>query len=138
IFDQTFLITEVLRLIAGIIAFVGVLSALLALQLERSKHLAILRAIGLTPRQLWSLVLTETTLMGSVAGLLALPAGSLMGMVLVQVINRRAFGWSMDFHLPLEVLAQGLALAILASLLAGLYPAYKMASAAPAGAMRGE
>ncbi|MGH8614947.1 MAG: ABC transporter permease, partial [Gammaproteobacteria bacterium] len=138
IFDQTFLITEVLRLIAGIIAFVGVLSALLALQLERSKHLAILRAIGLTPRQLWSLVLTETTLMGSVAGLLALPAGSLMGIVLVQVINRRAFGWSMDFHLPPEVLAQGLALVILASLLAGLYPAYKMASAAPAGAMRGE
>ncbi|MGH8644612.1 MAG: FtsX-like permease family protein [Gammaproteobacteria bacterium] len=138
IFDQTFLITEVLRLIAGIIAFVGVLSALLALQLERSKHLAILRAIGLTPRQLWSLVLTETALMGSVAGLLALPAGSLMGLVLVQVINRRAFGWSMDFHVPPEALAQGLALAILASLLAGIYPAYKMASTTPASAMRGE
>ncbi len=138
IFDQTFLITEVLRLIAGVIAFIGMLSALLALQLERGKHLAILRAIGLTPRQLWSLVLTETALMGSVAGLLALPSGCLMGIVLVQVINRRAFGWSMDFHLPPEVLVQGLALAILASLLAGVYPAYKMATLAPASAMRGE
>jgi len=76
--------------------------------------------------------------MGGVAGLLALPSGCLMGIVLVQVINRRAFGWSMDFHLPPEVLVHGLALAILASLLAGVYPAYKMASVAPASAMRGE
>lgn len=138
IFDQTFLITEVLRFIAATIAFVGVLNALLALEFERFRDLAILRALGLTPRQLWSVVLTETGLMGSVAGLLALPSGVLMGVVLVHVVNRRAFGWSMEFQLAPEILAQGLLLAVVASLLAGLYPAYKMANIAPASAMREE
>ena len=49
IFDRTFVITDVLRLLAVAVAFVGVLSALMALQLERARELGVLRANGLTP-----------------------------------------------------------------------------------------
>ena len=74
-FDRTFAITGALQLLAALVAFIGVLSALLSLQLERARELGILRAIGLTVRQLRGLMLLETGLMGAVAGLLAMPTG---------------------------------------------------------------
>src|SRR5690606_24817580 len=75
VFDRTFAITAVLRGLAFVVAFIGVLAALMALQLERERELGVLRANGLTPGQVWQLVTTQTGLMGVVAGLLAIPAG---------------------------------------------------------------
>src|SRR5690606_31075595 len=69
VFDRTFTITTVLRLLAVAVAFVGVLSALMALQLERARELAVLRAEGLTPGQLWRYVSLQTGVMGLLAGL---------------------------------------------------------------------
>ncbi len=138
VFDRTFAITAVLRLLVTIVAFVGVLSALAALQLERARELAILRVNGLTPRQLWQLVTAETGLMGLCAGVLALPLGIGMALALILVINRRSFGWTMQVSLDPAILAQGLLLALLAALLAGLYPAFKMARTPPALALREE
>ena len=69
VFDRTFAITSALQLLATVVAFVGVLSALLSLELERQRELGILRAVGLTVRQMWGLVFLETGLMGGAAGL---------------------------------------------------------------------
>jgi putative ABC transport system permease protein len=120
------------------VAFIGVLSALLALQLERAREHATLRALGVTPRQLGGLVSLECTLMGLVAGLLALPLGWLMAQLLIHVINKRSFGWSMQSLLPPGVLGEAVLLATAAALLAGLYPAWRLARAAPATALREE
>lgn len=138
VFDRTFAITAILRLLATVVAFIGVLSALMALQLERERELAVLRATGLTPRQVWQLVTGETGLMGLTAGLLALPLGIGLALALVLVINRRAFGWSLHVAVEPTLLLEGLALALVAAVLAGLYPALKMASAPPALALRTE
>jgi putative ABC transport system permease protein len=138
VFDRTFTITEVLRLLAGVIAFIGVFSALLAIQLERRRELGILKAIGVAPGQIRRVVLGETAVMGGAAGLLAIPAGLVMSMLLIYVINRRSFGWTMDLALtPGEILA-GFALALVAALLAGIYPAARMARVQPAVALRQE
>jgi putative ABC transport system permease protein len=75
VFDRTFRVTAVLRFLAFIVAFVGVLSALAALQLERARELGLLRAVGMTPGQLWTQVVTQTGLIGLVAGVLAVPMG---------------------------------------------------------------
>ena len=138
VFDRTFAITAVLRLLATLVAFVGVLSALMALQLERARELGVLRAQGLTPRQVWGLVTVQTGLMGLAAGLLALPVGIGQAAVLIHVINRRSFGWSLRMEVSPEVLGQALLLALLAALLAGVYPAWKMARTPPALALREE
>jgi putative ABC transport system permease protein len=138
VFDRTFAITRVLQLLAGVIAFAGVLSALLALQLERTRELGILRATGVTPGQLGGLVIAETGLMGLVAGLIALPTGVTIAALLVFVLNRRSFGWSMDLRIDPLILGQGLILAILAALLAGIIPALRMARTSPAEALRTE
>ena len=138
IFDRTFVITRVLRLLALGVAFVGVLSALMALQLERAREHAILRATGVTRGQLIGLILMQTSAIGLAAGLLAMPLGTLMGGLLIQVVNLRSFGWTMDMTVPGSALLLGLALAWGAALLAGLYPALKVSRAEPAAALRDE
>lgn len=136
IFDRTFAITRVLQWLATLVACVGVLSALMALALERSREMAVLRAQGLTRGELLGLMQIQTASMGLIAGILSLPLGSAMALVLVHVINRRAFGWGMDFHLPPEAIVHTLLVALVAALVAGLYPAWRMANTPPAQALR--
>jgi putative ABC transport system permease protein len=138
IFDRTFAITQVLRVLAIAVAFIGVFSALMALQLERTREQAVLRATGVTPGQLSLLTLLQTGIMGLYAGLLALPLGWLMSDVLIEVINRRSFGWSIDMQVPPAALSEALVLALSASLLAGLYPAWRMRRVQPALGLREE
>jgi putative ABC transport system permease protein len=138
IFDRTFAITAVLRVLATAIAVIGVLSALMALQLERSRELGVLRAQGLTPREVWRLTLAETGLLGAIAGALAVPVGIGLALVLIRVINRRAFGWSIEAVIPMDVLLQAMGLAVVAALAAGIYPAWRMSRTPPAPALREE
>jgi len=138
IFDRTFAITHVLRLLALVVAFVGVLSALIALQLERMREYALLRATGMTVREVAAMIGVQTLVMGLLAGLLALPLGLLMSEVLIDVINRRSFGWSMLHTVPAGVLVEALLLALVAALLAGLQPVRRVAAVRPAQALREE
>ncbi|NOT11614.1 MAG: ABC transporter permease [Methylococcaceae bacterium] len=138
VFDQTFTITETLRWLSAAIACVGVFSALMALQFERTRQLGILRAIGITTRQLTVLIISETGLMGLIAGLLAIPVGLIVAYVLIFVVYQRSFGWTMAFFFDSGSLFQGLVFAFLAALLAGVFPAIKMAQTRPAEALRTE
>ena len=138
IFDRTFTITEVLRVLAAVVAFFGVLSALMALALERAREVAILRAQGATRGEVYALVQTQTGVLGLIAGLLALPLGLALAAVLVLVINRRSFGWGLELHVDPAILGQTLVLAVVAALLAGAYPALRMARTSPAEALRME
>ena len=138
VFDRTFAITAVLQVLATIVAFIGILSALMALQLERARELGVLRANGLTPGQLWAMVLSQTGLMGLTAGLLALPVGMILAVVLVFVINKRSFGWTLQLQFDPGLLVQALVVSIVAALLAGLYPAWRMGRTSPALALREE
>lgn len=122
VFDRTFAITNVLRLLVVIVAFVGVFSALMALFLEKGREFSILRASGVTPRQLRRLVLLQSALIGLLAGLLSLPLGWIMSDILIEVINRRSFGWSMQSYFFISLPFQAVILSVLAALLAGWYP----------------
>ena len=138
VFDRTFTITTVLHLLTTVVAFVGVLSALMALQLERAHELGVLRATGCTPGQVWGLMTSQTGLMGLIAGLLAVPVGVGLALILVLVINRRSFGWTLQIEIAPEILVQAIGMAVVAALLAGLYPALRMARTSPALALRNE
>ncbi|MCW5838910.1 MAG: ABC transporter permease [Anaerolineales bacterium] len=136
VFDRTFLISSALHLITTNVAFVGVLSAMLSLQLEKQRQMGILKAIGLSVRQIWALTLLETGLIGALAGLLALPMGLLIGEVLLGLINRRAFGWTLQLHFEAAPFIEALLVALAAALLAGLYPAWRASRRSAADAMR--
>jgi putative ABC transport system permease protein len=138
IFERTFVITRVLYWLAAGVAAVGLVSALLAWELQRSRELAIIRSLGLTPRSTALLVLAQTAFMGIAALLAAIPAGLLTALVLTDVINRRAFGWQIDLHLSRAQFLDALWLALGAALAAGAYPAWRSARAPIAPGMRAE
>ena len=127
VFDRTFEVTRVLRWLTVGVAFVGIFSALLALHLERAREFAVLRATGATRRQIGTLVLGQTALMGLLAGLLALPLGWITAQMLIHVINVRSFGWRMEAILPPDAAVATLALALTSAVLAGLWPAWRLA-----------
>lgn len=126
IFDRTFAITNALRLLAVVVAFIGVLSTLMSLQLERIREIGILRSLGMTPSQLTAMTLLETGLMGTMAGLFALPLGFALAWILIYVINIRSFGWTLQMALDPIYFGQAFLVAIVAALLAGLYPAFRL------------
>ena len=138
VFDRTFAVTGVLRLLAMFVAFAGVLSALMAQALERAREIGVLRAQGLTPAQVWGLTASQTGFMGLVAGLLALPVGSVLALVLIFVINRRSFGWTLQLEIAPAILGQAVLLALGAALLAAVYPAWRMSAMALPAAVREE
>ncbi len=74
--------------------------------------------------------------MGAVAGLLAMPTGLALALILVYIINRRSFGWTLQLQLDPAPFLQALAVAVVAALLAGIYPAYRMTKMVAAEAMR--
>ncbi|MBI5304995.1 MAG: ABC transporter permease [Chloroflexi bacterium] len=138
IFDRTFAITAALRVIAIFVAFIGVLGALMALQLERTRELGTLRATGMTLDQLWRLTLLESGLMGATAGVLAIPTGLVLSAILIYVINLRSFGWTIFFEPVPEVYAQALVVSIVAALLAAVYPMVRLGRLQVADALREE
>ncbi len=138
IFERTFTITGALNLLATVVAFIGVLSALMALQIERTRELGMLRANGMTLRQLWRMTLLETGLMGGTAGLLAMPTGFLLALILVYIINLRSFGWTIRLDLQWETFAQAMGVAVISALLAAIYPMLRLGKLEVARAIREE
>ncbi|HET9392611.1 MAG TPA: FtsX-like permease family protein [Candidatus Rubrimentiphilum sp.] len=138
IFDRTFLLTQALNIIAISIAVMGVVSTLFALVLERRREIGVLRYLGLPIRAVRRMILYEAALIGILGGLFGIGAGMLLGLLLIFVIDRQAFGWPMQLHVPYWSLAESLLLVLATAILAGLYPAQVAARIATADAVRAE
>lgn len=138
VFDRTFTITAALRLLATVVAFIGVLSAIMSLQLERTRELGTLRANGMSIGQLWGKTLLETALMGLTAGLMALPIGWALAFILIHFINLRSFGWSLQMQTDPAIFGMSLLVALVAALLAGIYPVVRLNTMEIATALREE
>ncbi|HSD70686.1 MAG TPA: FtsX-like permease family protein, partial [Woeseiaceae bacterium] len=138
IFDRTFIVTDVLYWLTIIVALTGILGAMLAMQLERAREFAVLRSLGATPAQLGGMLAFQSGVIGMLSGIAAIPLGLVMAYLLIEVINRRAFGWQIDMTFSAGVLLTAVLFATGSAVLAGLYPAYRAARAQPALAMREE
>jgi putative ABC transport system permease protein len=138
IFERTFVITRVLYWLTAGVAALSLVSALVAWELERARELALLRSLGLTPRGVAVLIEVQTGFIGVVALLTALPAGVLTALMLIDVVNRRAFGWQIDLHVHASAFTAAFGVALSAALVAGVYPAWRSAHAPLAQAIREE
>jgi putative ABC transport system permease protein len=138
IFERTFVITRVLYWLTAGVAALSLVSALVAWELERARELALLRSLGVTPRGIALVIQAQTLFIGAAALLTALPAGVLTALMLIDVVNRRAFGWQIDLHVHPDAFAAAAGVAFAAALAAGLYPAWKSAGAPLAQAIREE
>jgi putative ABC transport system permease protein len=123
IFDRTFAITYALEAIAVFVAVMGVGGALLALVIDRRREFGLLRFLGAADRQVRRMILFEAGLLGLLANLAGMILGFFLSLLLIYVINKQSFGWTIQFHWPIAVLLTALSLVYAATLLAGLYPA---------------
>ncbi|MEX2264075.1 MAG: FtsX-like permease family protein [Bryobacteraceae bacterium] len=131
IFDRTFAITYALEGVAIVVAVLGAASSLLALAIDRRRELAVLRFLGASAEQIRRMVLLEAGLLGLAANLLGLALGFALSLLLIYVVNKQSFGWTIQFHAPPGLLLGALGAVCLATVLAGLYPA-RVASRMPA------
>lgn len=123
IFDRTFLLTYVLEAIAVVIAMLGIVNTLVTSVLERRREFATLRAIGGSAEQIQQLVLWEAAYLGVIGIVLGLIGGGMLSLLLIKVINKQSFGWTIQMILPIGALIQAVVLAVIATLVAGYFPA---------------
>jgi putative ABC transport system permease protein len=138
IFDQTFMITYALLAVAIVVAVLGIVNTLSALILERTRELALLRAGGLSARELRTMIVLESSLLGLASTAAGLVMGYALSWILIHVINKQSFGWTIDFHTPVLLIAVSLAVTFLSSALAGLAPARLAARIDIAAALKSE
>jgi putative ABC transport system permease protein len=138
IFDQTFAVTYVLRTIAIIVAITGIFLSLTILIAERSRELAIVRAIGGSAAQIRKLLLWETAMLGVLAAVIGLAAGLCLSLVLTGVINRAFFGWTIQLAFPWRSLALTPLWIFAAAVVAGILPAWRASRLVLAESLRSE
>jgi putative ABC transport system permease protein len=100
IFDRTFAVTYALEAAAVVIGLFGLSSAIAGQVLSRRREFGMLRHVGMTRKQIGSMLAAEglmTSLLGLAVGL---ALGWAISLVLVHVVNRQSFHWSMELHVP--------------------------------------
>jgi putative ABC transport system permease protein len=136
IFNRTFAVTAALNAFTLGVAGIALLTSLLTLGNSRLPQLAPLWAIGITRRRLAWIELLKTMSVASITTLLALPLGLLVAWCLIAVVNVKAFGWRLPFHVfPLQLI-ELVTVAMLAALFAALLPALKLARMQPASLIK--
>ncbi len=123
IFDSTFAITYALEIVAIVVAMLGVGATLLTLVLERQRDLSMLRLIGAARRQVQRVIVIEAALIGAASQAIGLVVGLALSVLLVYVINVQSFGWTIQFRVPVTFLVQVSIAVIVATAVAGIYPA---------------
>lgn len=123
IFDQTFAITYALEAISVLVAVMGIAGALLSIVFDRRREFGLLQYLGAASGQIRKLILVEAGLIGILSNIAGLALGVALSLILIFVINKQSFGWTIQFHWPVGVLLGALSLVYAATVLAGLYPA---------------
>ena len=101
IFDRSFAVTYALEAIAVAIALAAVTSSFAALAWSRRREFGVLRFLGLTRAEVLRLLALEGAAAGALGAAIGLAAGAAISLVLVRVVNRQSFHWTIEVHWPL-------------------------------------
>lgn len=112
IFDRAFLVTYALEAVAVLIGLAGISMASSAATLARRAQFGMLRHLGMLRRQVLGMIACEGVLQSALAVVSGLSLGALLSIILVYVINRESFHWSIDLAIPWAGLA-GLGMALI-------------------------
>jgi putative ABC transport system permease protein len=131
IFDQTFAVTQLLQVMSLLIAVCGITLMLLVLAREQVSELALYRSIGAGRLQIFRMFLGKGLGMGVMGWLLGMVGGVLLAGLLIYVINRDYFGWTIQPYIPWGTMLQQSVTILGVAVLASVYPALR-ASRTPA------
>jgi putative ABC transport system permease protein len=123
IFDRSFAITYAMEAVAMLVGLLGLSSSLGAIVLARRREFGMLRHLGVTRGQIAAMLAAEGGLLAALGALAGLAAGGAISLILVHVVNRQSFHWSMGIHPPFAFLflltATLISLAIATAVLTG-------------------
>jgi putative ABC transport system permease protein len=125
--DQSFVITYALEVIAIVVGIMAIATALYTSVLERRREISVLRALGAFRHQIRKIIILESGLLGLLGVSVGTLCGGCLSLILIYVINRQSFGWTLRWAFPTGTIAANLALIFLATLAAGLWPARQAA-----------
>jgi putative ABC transport system permease protein len=100
VFDRSFAVTYVLEIAAILIGMIGVAATFSAQAIARTREFGMLRHVGVTRGQVLRVLALEGALATGHALLVGLVTGLLVSLVLIRVVNRQSFHWTMDFSAP--------------------------------------
>lgn len=123
IFDRSFAVTYAMEAVAVLVGLFGLSSSLGAVVLARRREFGMLRHLGLTRGQIRRMLAAEGALLAAVGAAAGLVCGAAISLVLVYVVNRQSFNWSIELHPPtlllIALVAVLLALAVVTAILSG-------------------
>jgi putative ABC transport system permease protein len=123
IFDRTFSITYALHTIAIVISMLAITNSLYALTMESRREFGVLRYMGANAGQIRKIVLAEAGILGVGGNIGGVALGFVLSLLLIFVINRQSFGWTIQFSIPYDFIFQSSTMVLIASLIAGVLPA---------------
>lgn len=136
IFNRTFSVTAALNAFTLGVAGIALLTSLLTLSNSRLPQLAPLWAIGITRRRLAAIELLKTMSVALITALFALPLGLLVAWCLLAIVNVKAFGWRLPFHVFPAQLLWLVGVAMAAAFCAAALPVMRLARMQPASLIR--
>ncbi len=136
IFDRSFAVTYAMEAVAVLVGLFGLSSSLGAMVLARRRELGVLRHLGLTRRQVGAMLAAEGGLLAFLGAAAGLAAGAAISLVLVYVVNRQSFNWSIELHVPWVLLATFFATLVLLAVLTALLSAREAMGMGPVRAVR--
>ena len=113
-FDRAFAVTYLLEVIAIVIGLFGIAAGTSAQVLVRRREFGVLRHIGLTRTQIAKILAIEGAGLGALGVIVGLITGGLVSLILIRVVNRQSFHWTMDLQIPYGALGLLSAILILA------------------------
>ncbi|HYX66569.1 MAG TPA: ABC transporter permease, partial [Burkholderiales bacterium] len=136
LFDRSFAVTYAMEAVAVLVGLFGLSSSLGAMVLARRRELGMLRHLGLTRRQLAGMLAAEGALLAITGALAGLASGAAISLVLVYVVNRQSFNWSIDMHPPYLLLGTLVAVLIVLAVGTAIVAAREAMGMGPVRAVR--
>src|SRR6266404_4310190 len=136
IFDRSFAVTYAMEAVAMLVGLFGLSSSLGAIVLARRREFGMLRHLGLTRAQIRAMLAAEGGLLALLGALAGLAAGAAISLVLVYVVNRQSFNWSMELHVPFVLLAALIALLIFLAVITAIVSGREAMGIGPVRAVR--
>ncbi|HLA27192.1 MAG TPA: FtsX-like permease family protein [Syntrophales bacterium] len=138
VFDSTFAVTRSMQVLSIIVAFFGIVGALMTLFIERQREFGIYRALGFSSHQVAGITFMEGLGMSLMSFLMSIGVGTLLAWVLIRVINLHSFNWTIFFYPAWEPYIVAFGTTILVSLGAAIYPIWKVYKTYPQMQIREE
>jgi len=135
-FDRTFAVTYAMEAVAVLVGLFGLSSSLGAVVLARRREFGMLRHLGLTKGQIRSMLAAEGAVLAAVGAIAGLLCGAAVSLVLVYVVNRQSFHWSIDLHPPFLLLGSLMAILVVLAVVTAILSGREAMGMGPVRAVR--